>query len=84
VNDGSRLAARGLRHGERLDVEAADELLVAMPLGVGLDVALVPGEAERRVRDLDSTGPSEVIVTSPRASGRQLPFSTAADRTISK
>jgi hypothetical protein len=50
---GSRLAAGVLRYDEGLDVEAADKFLVTYPLIIGLDVALVPGQAERRIGNLE-------------------------------
>src|SRR5262252_6189340 len=43
----------GLRHNERLDVEATDESLLAIPVHVGLDVTLIPGEAKGRCGKLD-------------------------------
>src|SRR5215468_5875232 len=53
VHHGSRLAPRRLRYNERLDVEAADKLLVTLSLIISLDVALIPGQAERRIWKLD-------------------------------
>ena len=51
VDDGCRRATR--RDDKRLDAEAADERSVALTVGIGLDISLVPGQAERRVRNLD-------------------------------
>ena len=47
----SRSGARS--DDERLDVEATDELGASPPRRIGLDVALIPGQSERRVRHLD-------------------------------
>ncbi|MBO0721694.1 MAG: hypothetical protein J2P41_12775 [Blastocatellia bacterium] len=53
VHDGSRLAAGGLRHDESLNIEAAEKLLMPLSILIGLDVALVPGQAERRIGKLE-------------------------------
>src|SRR5262252_11113563 len=50
-NNRGRRTAR--RHGERLDTEPANEHLMAAPVFIGLDVALIPGDAKRRLGDLD-------------------------------
>src|SRR5262249_4684471 len=47
------LVTWGLGHNERLDVEATEEGLQAIPVSVGLDVTLIPGEAEGRSGKLD-------------------------------
>ena len=47
--DGSWLAAGGLRYYECLDVEAPHEKLVTLSLSIGLDVALIPSQAKRRI-----------------------------------
>src|SRR5215510_3085024 len=52
-HDGRRLVTRGLGHNERLDVEATEESLLAIPGSVGLDVTLIPGEAKGRCGKLD-------------------------------
>ena len=51
--DGSWLAAGGLRYYECLDVEAPHEKLVTLSLIIGLDVALIPSQAKRRIGKLD-------------------------------
>ena len=51
--DGSWLAAGGLRYYECLDVEAPHEKLVTLSLSIGLDVALIPSHAKRRIGNLD-------------------------------
>ena len=51
--DGSCLAAGGLRYYECLDVEAPYEKLMTLSLSIGLDVALIPSQAKRRIRILD-------------------------------
>jgi hypothetical protein len=51
VHDGRVIAAG--RDDERLDAEAPDEALAPVPGVVGLDVALVPGQAKGRVWNLD-------------------------------
>jgi len=43
----------GLRYYESLDVEAPHEKLVALSLSIGLDVALIPSQAKRRIGNLD-------------------------------
>jgi hypothetical protein len=53
VHDGRRLAAGRLRDDERLGAEDALEALVPFAVVVRLDVALVPGETERRRRQLE-------------------------------
>jgi hypothetical protein len=53
VYDGSWLAAGGLRYYECLAVEAPHEKLVTLSLIIGLDVALIPSQAKRRIRNLD-------------------------------
>src|SRR5262249_4432310 len=53
VHHGSRLAPRRLRYNERLDVEAADKLLVTLSLIISLDVPLIPGQAATRLLELD-------------------------------
>ena len=51
--DGSWLAAGGLRYYECLAVEAPHEKLVTLSLTIGLDVALIPSQAKRRIGNLD-------------------------------
>ena len=51
--DGSWLAAGGLRYYECLDVEAPHEKLVTLSVSIGLDVALIPSQAKRRIGILD-------------------------------
>src|SRR5215813_11271865 len=51
VHDRRRRDVR--RYDECLNIEAADELPVAFPVLVGLDVALIPREAKGCIRDLD-------------------------------
>ena len=53
VYDGSWLAAGGLRYYECLDVEAPHEKLVTLSPTIGLDVALIPSQAKRRIGILD-------------------------------
>ena len=53
MHDGSWLAAGGLRYYECLDVEAPDETLVTPSRSIGLDVALIPSQAKRRIGNLD-------------------------------
>ena len=53
MHDGSWLAAGGLRYYECLDVEAPEETPVTLPLTTGLDVALIPSQAKRRIGNLD-------------------------------
>jgi hypothetical protein len=53
VYDGSWLAAGGLRYYECLDAEAPHEKLVTLSLSIGLDVALIPSQAKRRIGNLD-------------------------------
>ena len=50
---GSWLASRGLRYYECLDVEAPHEKLMTLSLPIGLDVALIPSQAKRRIGILD-------------------------------
>ena len=47
--DGSWLAAGGLRYYECLDVEAPQKTPVTPPQSTGLDVALIPSQAKRRI-----------------------------------
>jgi hypothetical protein len=47
------LAAGGLRYDERLNIEAAEKQLVTLSMFIGLDVALVPGQAEGRIGKLE-------------------------------
>src|SRR5438093_3655868 len=51
VNHGGRCLAG--RHDEGFEVEATDETLMRPAEIVGLDVALIPGEPEGRIRNLD-------------------------------
>ena len=51
--DRSWLAAGGLRYYECLDVEAPHEKLMTLSLSIGLDVALIPSQAKRRIGNLD-------------------------------
>ena len=53
VYDRSWLAGGGLRYYECLDVEASHEKLVTLSLSIGLDVALIPSQAKRRIGILD-------------------------------
>ena len=50
---GSLLALGGLRYYECLDVEAPHETPVTPPQRTGLDVALIPSQAKRRIGNLD-------------------------------
>jgi hypothetical protein len=50
---GSWLALGGLRYYECLDAEAPHEKLVTFSLIIGLDVALIPSQAKRRIGNLD-------------------------------
>jgi hypothetical protein len=53
VYNGSWLAAGGLRYYECLDAEAPQETLVTLSQIIGLDVALIPSQAKRRIGNLD-------------------------------
>jgi hypothetical protein len=53
VYDGSRLAGGRLRYYECLDAETPHEKLVTLSLSIGLDVALIPSQAKRRIGILD-------------------------------
>src|SRR5262249_14231663 len=53
VYDGSWLTAGGLRYYECLDVKATPEPFVTPSLSIGLDVALIPSQAKRRIWNLD-------------------------------
>src|SRR5262249_1735247 len=53
VHDGSWLAGGGLRYYECLDAEAPHEKLVTLSLSIGLDVALIPSHAKKRIGNLD-------------------------------
>ena len=53
MHDRSWLAGGGLRYYECLDVEAPHEKLVTLSLTIGLDVALIPSQAKRRIGILD-------------------------------
>jgi hypothetical protein len=53
VYDRSELAGGRLRYYECLDAEAAHEKLVTLSRTIGLDVALIPSHAKRRIGILD-------------------------------
>jgi hypothetical protein len=53
VDDGSWLAAGGLRYDECLNIEAPYEKLVTLHLTIGLDVALILSKAKRCIGILD-------------------------------
>ena len=53
MHDGSWLAAGRLRYYECLDAEAPHEKLVTLSVSIGLDVALIPSQAKRRIWNLD-------------------------------
>ena len=73
VDDRRRPAA--LRDDEGLQVEAADEDLLAASVTIRLDIALIPGEAEGRVGELEPKKSNSVFAGSPLTATRM--FSTA-------
>ena len=55
-------------HNESFDTESADELTVANTVFIGLDIALVPGQAKRPIRHLDD----EQVVARVRGQTRRF------------